>query len=378
MARRILLVMYCLFLFPSAAMAQGEIRVLVLSFQVNAVQSMDALHQQIPYLISQQLTEDGVTIVEPPGPGEARIEAKAPGLEHFRSLGVAVAADFVIWGSFTLVGDRYSLDAKVLDTYGETPPQAVFIEGEGVETMLDSVRKLARDIGMRILGLEKVADVVISGNKRIESDAVKRVLKTKSGDLYLTRNIRDDVKSIFKMGYFGDVRVDVTGSPEGRIVTFLVEEKETVRNIRIKGNDKFDDEKIKEAIGTRPGAILNFNTLRSDIQEIKALYKDKGYHNADVTHEIEPSSENEANVEFVIKEGEKIFVKAISFQGNNAFDDDDLKDLMKTTEKGFFSWITSSGDLDREALEQDTARITAYYHNHGYIGKRRKFHLDFY
>jgi outer membrane protein insertion porin family len=368
MAKIILLVIYCFFLFPSVAMAQEEVRVLVLPFQVNAVQDMDALREQIPYLISRQLTEDGVTVVEPPDTGEAPIEGvEPPGLEHFRGLGSGVAADFVIWGSFTLIGDRYSLDAKVLGTYGETPPQAVFIEGKGMETMLDLVRKLARDIGTRLLGLEKVADVVISGNRRIESEAIKKILKTKNGDLYLTRNIRDDVKSIFKMGYFGDVRVDVSESPEGKVVTFLVDEKETVRNILIKGNDKFDDAKIKEAIGTRSGAIVNFNTLRSDIQEIKALYKDKGYHNAEVTYEIKPFSENEANVEFVIEEGKKVFVKTISFEGNKAFDDDELKDLMRTKEKGFFSWITSSGDLDREALEQDTARISAYYHNHGYI-----------
>ncbi len=373
MERRIFLAMCCLFLFPSAAIAQGDVRVLVLPFQVYAVEPMDDLREQISHLISRQLVADGVTIVELPDPGETSTSidgVDVSGVEHFRSLGVTVAADFVIWGSFTLVGDRYSLDAKVLDTYGQTPPQVVFIEGQGLETMLDSVRNLSRDIGMRILGMEKVAAVVISGNKRIESEAVKRNLKTKSGDLYLTRNIREDLKSIFKMGYFGDVRVEVSGSPEGRVVTFLVEEKETVRNIRIKGNDKFNDEKIKEAMGTRAGAILNFNTLRRDTREIKALYKDKGYHHAQVTYEIEPTSEDEANIEFVIKEGEKIFVKNIGFQGNKAFGDKKLKSLMKTKEKGFFSWITSSGDLDREALEQDTSRITAYYHNHGYIQAR--------
>jgi outer membrane protein insertion porin family len=371
MVRRILLVVSWLVFFPTAVMAQGEVRVLILPFKVHAVQSMDSLQEQIPHLVSQQLTEDGVTVVEPPGPGEARIEAvDEPGFRHFRSLGSAVAADFVIWGSFTLVGQRYSLDGKVLDTYGEAAPQAVFMEGEGVETMLDSVRKLARDIGMKILGLEKVADVVISGNKRIESEAIKRIVKTKKGDLYLKRYIRDDVKSIFKMGYFGDVRVEVAESTEGKVVTFFVAEKDTVRHIRIRGNDKFDDEKIKEVLNTKTGAILNFNTLKSDMEEIRALYKDKGYHNANVTYELEPSSENESNVEFIITEGDKIFVKAISFEGNKAFDDDDLKDLMKTTEKGFFSWITSSGDLDREALEQDMSRIGAYYHNHGYIQAR--------
>jgi outer membrane protein insertion porin family len=352
-------------------MAQGGVRVLVVPFQVHAMKSMGSLQEQIRHLVSQQLTEDGVTVLQLPGPGEAQVGAvDDSGFGHFRSLGSTVAADFVIWGSFTLIGDRYSLDTKVLETYGEEPPQTVFVEGDGVETMLDAVRKLARNVGLKVLGLEKVADVLVSGNKRIESEAIKRVVTTRSGELYLKRYIRDDVKSIFKMGFFGDVRVEVADSPEGKVVTFLVEERETVKQIRSKGNDKFDDEEVKEALSTKAGAILNFNTLKSDVQEIKALYKDKGYHNAQVTYDIEPVSENQANVVFVIEEGDKIFVKAISFEGNKAFDDDELKDLMSTTEKGFFSWLTSSGDLDREALEQDVLRITAYYHNHGYIQAR--------
>ncbi len=81
-------------------------------------------------------------------------------------------------------------------------------------------------------------------------------------------------------------------------------------------------------------------------------------------------SDNRANIDFIIEEGDKAFVKAISFEGNRAYDDDKLKGLMKTKEKGFFSWLTSSGDLDHQALEQDISKITAYYHNHGYIQAR--------
>jgi outer membrane protein insertion porin family len=43
---------------------------------------------------------------------------------------------------------------------------------------------------------------------------------------------------------------------------------------------------------------------------------------------------------------------------------------MKTREKGFFSWITGSGDLKLEVLDEDVARITAFYHNQGYIRAR--------
>lgn len=371
MFRRYLLTTLFLFSFQTTVMAQEAVRVLVLPFDVHAHESLDSLKDQIRSLVSQQLTDEGVTVVEPVAPGEAEPEkTKGLGLKYFRDMGVDTAADFVVLGSFTQIGTRYSLDAKVIESFGKTPPQTLYVEGEGMENLLNSVRRLARDIGIRIFKREKVAEVAITGNKRIEAEAIKRILKTKSGDIYLAKVLRDDVKSIYKMGYFGDIRVDVTSTPEGKVVTFEVEEKETVRHIVIRGNRKFDDEEIKGIVGTRSGSILNVNTLQSDLEEIRKLYKEEGYHQVEVTYEIESVSENRANVDFVIEEGEKVFIKTISFEGNSAYDDDMLKGLMKTKEKGFFSWITSSGDLDREVLEQDISKIAAYYHNHGYIQAR--------
>jgi len=62
-----------------------------------------------------------------------------------------------------------------------------------------------------------------------------------------------------------------------------------------------------------------------------------------------------------------VLIKEIRFEGNKAYDSETLKDLIKTEEKGFFSWLTSSGDLDHEVLDQDVSKIAAHYHNHGYI-----------
>lgn len=371
MCKRWLLTILILLPCSTSVVAQETLRVVILPFEVHAPERLDALPGQIRDLVAKQLKEEGVVIVEPLQPHEAVPRgAEDLGLKPFRTLGVDVGADFVIWGSFTQIGRRYSLDAKIVESYGEMPPEALYVEGEGIENLLDSVRRLGREIGMKIFRREMVAETIITGNRRIEAEAIKRIIKTKKGDIYLAKHIQDDVKSIHKMGYFGDVRVEATTTPEGKVVTFRVTENETIRNIRVRGNKKFDDEKIKEVIRLRPGSILNLNTLRGDLREIVNLYKEKGYHQVKMTYEIKPVSENRTDVDFVIEECEKAFVKAISFEGNSAYDDDKLKDLMKTKKKGFFSWVTSSGDLNREVLDRDISKIAAYYHNHGYIQAR--------
>jgi outer membrane protein insertion porin family len=72
-------------------------------------------------------------------------------------------------------------------------------------------------------------------------------------------------------------------------------------------------------------------------------------------------------VEFAIQEGEKVFIKEIRFAGNESFKDSKLQKVMGTKEKGLLSWFTDSGVLKRDILEQDAARITSFYHHHGYI-----------
>lgn len=357
--------------FSTSLIAQETVDVVILPFEVHAPERVDALKTRIQTLLAKQLQEEGVVVLESALPHESLLkppEDSEP--EHVRRLGLALGADFVIWGSFTQVGQRYSLDAKVLGSYGEARPATVHSEGEQLENLPDGVRRLGRDISMRILGREKVAEVVITGNKRIEADAIKRIIKTKKGDTYSAKDIQDDVKAIYKMGYFGDVRVEASSTPEGKAVVFRVAELDTIRNIGFRGNKKFDDEKLQEVIHVKRGSVLNINTLRGDLNEIEKLYKPKGYHHVEVTYEIKPVEENRVDVDFVIEEGGKVFVKGISFEGNKVYDDDTLKDLMKTQEKGFFSWLTSSGDLDREVLDQDISKIAAYYHNHGYIQAR--------
>jgi outer membrane protein insertion porin family len=351
----------------ASAIAQEAISVVVLPFEVHAPEKLGYLNEQIRDLVEKQLKDEGIVVVESGRLLEGLPSTEEANLSRLRTLGLRVGADVVVWGSFTLIGRRYSLDVKVIESYGVAPPEPVYVEGEGLETLLNSVQRLTKNLSIKIFKQEKVAEVIITGNKRIESEAIKRVMKTKNGDIYQAKHLQDDLKSIYKMGYFGNVHVEASSTPRGKVVSFRVAENDTIRNINIKGNKKFDDEKIKDVIGVRSGSILNINELRGDLKRIEDLYKEKGYHYVKVIHETKPVSENRADLDLVIAEGEKVFIKTIGFEGNKAYDNETLRDLMKTKRKGFFSWLTSSGDLDHEVLDQDVSKIAAHYHNSGYI-----------
>jgi outer membrane protein insertion porin family len=356
--------------FPTGAFSQGAVQVIVLPFEIFAKEDLSYLQKEIPELIKRQLKQDGAVVIEPPIAEDVLWRQKIRNIEDIRNLGVRNGSDYVVWGSLTRIGEKFSLDAKMVESFGERPPDAFFIEGEGIETLMGTVKELALSFGMKLFKKERVAKIVISGNRRIEADAIRKRITTAPGDILVAKNLSDDLKSVYNMGFFDDIRIEAEDSPEGKIIIFEVKEKQTVRRIQFKGNDVFDDDEILETLTLKTGSILNIFQIQNNMQRIEEMYKDKNYHNVKVSYNIEERDNNQADLQFTIEEGDKVRIKEISFAGNNAFSDKQLKGIMKTSEKGFFSWITSSGELNKEDLTQDVARLTAFYQNRGYIQAR--------
>jgi outer membrane protein insertion porin family len=100
------------------------------------------------------------------------------------------------------------------------------------------------------------------------------------------------------------------------------------------------------------------------------MHKEKNYHNVKVDYKIYDLKDNQADLEYIIDEGEKFRVEKIQFEGNQAFSEKKLKRQMMTSEKSIFSRITGAGNLDEDNLEQDATRLDLFYKNHGYIQAR--------
>ncbi|MFW6242507.1 MAG: POTRA domain-containing protein, partial [Thermodesulfobacteriota bacterium] len=354
----------------TTAWSLETVQVAVLPFDVNAAEGEDYLSQALPEAIRSFLEREGAAVVDAEIPAGASWQSATRRAGGIRQFGVSRGADYVIWGSLTRLGQKISIDARMIATLSEEPPAAFYAEGRGIENLSAIARDLVRDMSTRLFTRERVARVEVQGNRRIGADAILRVIETRRGDVFLARSLSEDLRSVYEMGFFDDIRIEAQDGPEGKIITFVVTEKPTVRQVKIAGNRVYDDEELRENLTIKTGAILNVFAIRRNVQRIEALYRDKNYHNVEVTYEVTPLDNNQADVSFVISEGEKVRIRNIRFVGNQAYDDDALKDLMKTSERGFWSWITASGDLNRDDLNQDVVRLTAFYHNNGYIDAR--------
>lgn len=359
------------FLITDLAFGQQPVRVVLLPFAVYAQEDLSYLKEQIPDVIKNQLQREGARVLILDQKSMVSRGLRADSEAEIRKIGTETGGNFVIWGSLTWLGQNFSLDAKMLSSDTKEEPYSFSAEGESVENLPGTVEVLVQKMISKLFKRATIVDVQIKGNQRIEEDAIRRNIKVKKGDVFNLKVLSDDLKAVYAMGYFDDVRIDSQTVPGGKILIFMVKEKPTVRSILIKGNTwVYDDDEIKEVLTIRKGSILNINTLQSDMRRIEELYKEKNFYNVKVKFNVYPREENQADIEYEIEEGKKFHIKKIEFIGNKAYSDRKLKGLMETSEESILSWVTSAGDLNEENLSLDMAKLTAFYQNNGYVQAR--------
>ena len=353
--------------FPHDAFPRDAKTVVVLPFQVNAQEALRYLETEIPEMIKRQLRVENAKVVEPDAGSLAAWQQTGGSPELALQIGEKTGSDHVVWGSLTRVGQHFSLDAKQLTVSGRAGLKNFFAEGEGIDQLLSTVSSLASDISLSLFGQEKIQEIRMTGNRRIETDAIMRYIRTKPGDDYVPKNLSNDLKSVYSMGYFEDIRIEYEDGANGKIIIFKVQEKPTIRRIKFKGNVAYEDEEIMESMNIKSGSILNIFKIQNNIIRIENLYKEKNYHNVKVTYAVNELDNNQGDLLFTIEEGGKVRITEISFEGNTVYPDKKLKKIIKTSEKGFWSFLTSSGELNRDDLGQDVSMLTSFYHNNGYI-----------
>jgi outer membrane protein insertion porin family len=229
----------------------------------------------------------------------------------------------------------------------------------------DAVAELLGD-GPRVEG-RPVERVQFRGNRKVEDDAIRVNLLTRPGGVLDPAKLREDVRAIWKMGFFADVVVEAELTQSGTVVlTFAVKEKPSVRKVLVSGNDGLDLDDINEVIDLEKEAILDVAKVKRNREKVADLYVEKGYYLATVDYQVKSVSDTEVDVWFVIDERSKVEIRDVQFIGNKAVSDDELRGLIATRKGSAFSFLNDSGTFNQEAFERDLLIISAYYWDHGY------------
>lgn len=215
-----------------------------------------------------------------------------------------------------------------------------------------------------------IARVEITGNLRVEADAIRVNLESRPGVPLDEETVDRDVRAIYKMGFFDQVRAVVDESEEGPVLRFVVAERPLVRKVEVEGADAIEQDEIEGALRIRPHMILDPTRVRDGIAAARKLYADKGYLDAAITVKQTEAPEHEVDLRYDIDEGEPVRIRKIAIEGNEAFSDRKLRGLMQTKTRWLLSRFTGAGNLNRDVLKTDMERLTAWYYEHGYVTVR--------
>lgn len=220
-----------------------------------------------------------------------------------------------------------------------------------------------------------VKGVYVTGNKTVSSSLVLSKVKSKQGEAYKKNTVDEDIKRVYSLGYFSDVKAEIKEYEDGLEITFVVAEKPPIGQIIFAGNKEFRDERLKKELKVKQDEILDERQLKESIKVIRELYYKKGFTHAKIDYAIrlDPST-NKAIVTIMVDEGKRVKISRITFEGNKAFKSAQLVKLMATKTAW---WFFRSGIFNEDTFEGDLEKIKVFYENHGYLDIKLEPELNY-
>ncbi len=214
-----------------------------------------------------------------------------------------------------------------------------------------------------------IGEIEIVGNLRVETQAIRGHISSKVGEPLNEAVVDQDIKAIYKMGFFSQVNAEVTHRAGQLDLIFRLKELPYITDVKLEGLKaiKSTDEKIQESLKLHPGAILDPELAHATEKAIEKVYQDKGYMDVSVTFRTDPGPNNSAVAVFVVKEGPLVEIGKVEFTGNKVLSSRQLRAAMETRPHNILSYVFDTGILDAKKLQDDRERITALYYQHGYL-----------
>jgi outer membrane protein insertion porin family len=216
-----------------------------------------------------------------------------------------------------------------------------------------------------------IKELTVEGNRRVQEAVILGRVQSKLGGPFNPALLSEDLRAIFGLGFFDDVRLRVDDFEGGVKVVFVVTERPFVRDIDFTGNKRIGTTTLQEKIDLKLGSVYNPVDVQRAREKLREHYEEEGYFEAQITPEVEKFADGDVRVAFVINEGRRITIDRIVIVGNQGLKASEIKKVMLVQEREYF---ILRGTVQSKNLEEDIDRILALYNDHGYIQARVESH----
>ncbi len=218
----------------------------------------------------------------------------------------------------------------------------------------------------------------------------------------------DAIKRLWALGIFEDIQIIIDKKvSDGVFLLIKVKELSRVEKTVIRGNDELDEDDIEKEISFVSGQTLKPQEINRIILKVKDLYEDEGFLNAKITplkfafakadtsddeitvtwrnltdeddeeetvYDFNPEGrsniikriKNRLLLVLEIEESEEVVVRSIEFEGNTAFEDDDLQSEFDETTTDTWWRFWSSSNFKKDDYDADKDLLKTFYQRNGY------------
>jgi len=192
-------------------------------------------------------------------------------------------------------------------------------------------------------------------------------IRSYEGAPYRAETVRDDVDRLSRLISFGEVLTSVRPNDDGSVdLIFSLTEQPVVRDVQVTGNRSLTDQRLAQEIGDVlvGGPIERFQIDRA-ARRMEALYRERGFYNAEVRVDEQELDDN-GIVLFRVREGARVRITDIRFEGNASFPVRLLRRELETRRAGIFR----RGQIEPRTLDTDVAALVAFYRDRGHLDVR--------
>ena len=216
-----------------------------------------------------------------------------------------------------------------------------------------------------------ISFIDIRGNKRIESGTILDKMGIKVGARFSRALISKEIRTIYGMGYFEDVQLEMDPTTDGLGLVVVVKENSFVTDIYYDGHENIKTDKLQEEVTVRTNTFLDQNQVEESVKALRTLYRGDGYYDATVIPVIQSTGEDKSTLTFYIKEGPLARIKQVDFVGNHKIPADELRGGISTQKYKFFtSWLSGTGAYKKDEIPNDIERIKDVYANKGFLNAK--------
>jgi outer membrane protein insertion porin family len=207
-----------------------------------------------------------------------------------------------------------------------------------------------------------IQSITVEGNQRIEEGTILSYLLVQPGDRFDPDRIDRSLKTLYATGLFQDVRLGRAGNT----LVVRVVENPIVNRVAFENNHKLTDDQLRPEMQLRPRAVFTPALAEADRQHILDMYAKRGYYDATVEPRIIHLDQNRVDVVFQINDGAATLISKIVVNGNKAFSEDRLTEVINSRESRWWRFLSTSDQYDPERLNYDRELLRRFYLKSGY------------